>query len=63
LAPIVHIVDDDPLIRASTSYFLSGEGYATEIYADGREFLAQSKPRDGCILLDLAIAQGWLHIA
>jgi two-component system response regulator FixJ len=50
---VVHIIDDDALIRASTSFLLSSHGYATEIYANGQEFLAEAKLKQGCILLDL----------
>ena len=39
----MHIIDDDALIRASTSFLLSSHGYATEIYANGEEFLAEAK--------------------
>ena len=50
---IVHIIDDDALIRASTSFLLSSHGYVTEIYASGDEFLSEAKLNQGCILLDL----------
>ena len=50
---VVHIIDDDALIRASTSFLLSSHGYATEIYASGEEFLSEAKVKRGCILLDL----------
>lgn len=50
---VVHIIDDDALIRASTSFLLSSHGYATEIYANGEEFLSEAKLKHGCILLDL----------
>ena len=50
---VVHIIDDDALIRASTSFLLSSHGYATEIYASGEEFLSEAKLKHGCILLDL----------
>jgi two-component system response regulator FixJ len=50
---VVHIIDDDALIRAATSFLLSSQGYTTEIYANGDEFLAEAKLRYGCILLDL----------
>lgn len=49
----VHIVDDDPQVRGSTSFLLRSLGYETEIYSDGVEFLADAKFGDGCILLDL----------
>jgi two-component system response regulator FixJ len=51
----VHIVDDDALIRASTSYLLSTHGYATEIYSSGAEFLADARLGQGCVLLDLVM--------
>ena len=50
---VIHIVDDDPQVRAATSFLLAGQGYATQVYADGEEFLAQARLGDGCILLDL----------
>lgn len=50
---VIHIVDDDPQVRAATSFLLSGQGYATQVYADGDEFLAQARLGGGCILLDL----------
>jgi two-component system response regulator FixJ len=52
---VVHIVDDDALIRASTSFLLSSHGYATEIYASGAELLAEGKLKRGCVLLDLVM--------
>lgn len=52
---MVHIVDDDALIRAATSYLLSSNGYSTEIYASGSELLREGKLRQGCILLDLVM--------
>jgi two-component system response regulator FixJ len=50
---IVHIVDDDPQVRASTSFLLRSLGYSTEIYANGVEFLQEARLESGCILLDL----------
>lgn len=50
---VVHIVDDDALVRGATSFLLAGQGYPTHVYADGEEFLAEAKLRKGCILLDL----------
>jgi two-component system response regulator FixJ len=55
VASLVHIVDDDPLIRASVSFLLSSHGYATEIYASGSELIAEGRLERGCILLDLAM--------
>ena len=51
----MHIVDDDALIRASTSFLLSSHGYATEIYASGTELLAEGNLKRGCIVLDLVM--------
>ena len=52
---MVHIVDDDALIRAATSCLLSSHGHATEVYASGDELLAEGRLERGCILLDLAM--------
>ena len=49
---MIHIVDDNPQIRAATSYLLAAHGYRTEIYGSGEELLAQPRLRDGCILCD-----------
>ncbi|HEX9955550.1 MAG TPA: response regulator [Allosphingosinicella sp.] len=53
MQPVVHIVDDDASVRASTSFLLRSRGFASEIYASGEEFLKEGKPGVGCVLLDL----------
>jgi two-component system response regulator FixJ len=50
---LVHIVDDDSEVRAATSFMLRQQGYETQIYAGGLEFLQQRKLDRGCVLLDL----------
>lgn len=50
--PLVHIVDDDPQVRAATSYLLASRGYPTEIYASAEDFLRQANLQRGCVLLD-----------
>lgn len=50
---LVHIVDDDSEVRAATSFMLRQQGYETQIYADGPEFLRQRRLDRGCVLLDL----------
>lgn len=50
---VVHIIDDDPQVRGATSFLLRSLGYATQIYADGMEFLQDAHLDQGCILLDL----------
>lgn len=54
---LVHIVDDDELIRASVSYLFSNHGYSTEIYTGGSEFFRDCKLKRGCIFLDLRMPQ------
>ena len=49
----VHIVDDDPSVRAAISYLLSSHGYSTQIYSSGSELLNERKSLSGCLLLDL----------
>lgn len=51
--PLVHIVDDDPAVRAATSFLLRSKGYATQIYSSGQEFLNEGRLDQGCVLLDL----------
>lgn len=50
---LVHIVDDDAHVRASTSFLLQSRGYATKSHVDGRAFLDQASLEPGCVLLDL----------
>lgn len=50
---VVHIVDDDHQVRASTSFLLRTLGYHTEVYDSGEELLRCSRLVEGCILLDL----------
>ena len=57
MASLVHIVDDDPQVRAATSFLLASRGYATEIYASGTEFLREARLTRGCILLDLRMPE------
>ncbi|MDB5699310.1 MAG: response regulator, partial [Alphaproteobacteria bacterium] len=53
MSPVIHIVDDDALVRAATSYLLTTQGYVTQIYSSGEELLSQTSLGPGCILLDL----------
>lgn len=55
MSRLVHIVDDDSHVRASTSYFLASHGCRTEIYSGGRELLRDGKLSRGVILLDLCM--------
>jgi two-component system response regulator FixJ len=51
--PKVHIVDDDPSVRASISFLLRSHGFSTEIYASGEEFFREARLGLGCVLLDV----------
>lgn len=53
MSTTVHIVDDDPAVRAALSYLLSSHGYSTQIYASGAELLRERRSLSGCLLLDL----------
>lgn len=53
---LVHIVDDDSEVRAATSFMLRQQGYETQIYAGGFEFLQQKRLDRGCVLLDLRMS-------
>ncbi|MDT7543768.1 MAG: hypothetical protein QOE33_3681 [Acidobacteriota bacterium] len=54
---LVHIVDDDSEVRAATSFMLRQQGYETQIYASGPEFLNQRRLDRGCILLDFRMPE------
>jgi two-component system, LuxR family, response regulator FixJ len=52
-ANLIYIVDEDQIIRESTSLMLEGQGYRCAVYASVAEFLAANpKSSDGCLLLD-----------
>jgi two-component system response regulator FixJ len=53
LRELVHIVDDDELVRGTVSHLLANHGYLTQIYSGGAEFLRDCTLERGCILLDL----------
>ena len=53
-APAVHIVDDDPAMRASLRALLEVEGYDVTAFPDGTGFLAAAPHlAAGCVLLDI----------
>ncbi|MEA3063653.1 MAG: hypothetical protein QOJ27_81 [Sphingomonadales bacterium] len=54
---LVHIVDDDSEVRAATSFMLRQQGYETQIYGSGLEFLKQRRLNRGCILLDFRMPE------
>jgi two-component system response regulator FixJ len=52
--PIVHVVDDDPGVRATVAAVLEGAGLEVQTYALAKELLdAMPLPDEGCLLLDL----------
>ena len=55
MQPVVHIIDDDPSVRASTSFVLRSQGFTTQIYSSGEEFFQESRPGLGCIMLDVCM--------
>jgi len=63
--PLVMVVDDDELIRETVGEFLTDQGYATLLAADGSEALellrSPAAPRPALILLDLVMPgmDGW----
>lgn len=53
-AGVVFVVDDDAGIRAALRRLLKLHGLTVEMYASGRDFLAQADlRRSGCVLLDV----------
>ena len=54
LTPLVRIVDDDPTICDSQSFFLQLAGWQTVTYQDPRNLLERDDwDRPGCIILDV----------
>jgi len=53
-APVVHVVDDDPSVRAALEDLLASVGLAACGYASVAEFLATPLPdAPGCLVLDV----------
>lgn len=51
---IVHLVDDDPIVRSTLVRLLASGGYRVREYASGAELIAAADElKDGCILLDI----------
>ena len=52
--PLIHVVDDDELIRTALTNLLNAAGYQVRVYASATEFLL-AVPNDGpgCIILDM----------
>ncbi len=55
-APIVSIVDDDPLVARALGRLLREEGWDTRSFASAEAFLADDHPSvPGCLLLDVQL--------
>lgn len=54
-APVVHVIDDDELVRQGLSRLLRSEGYDVRTFASATAFLEQQSEPSGpaCIVLDL----------
>ena len=51
---LVHLVEDDSVVRTMLSRLLQSGGYRVEQYSSGSEFLAKADGlSDGCVLLDI----------
>jgi len=51
---LVHIVDDDPAIRASTAGFLMLSGFSVETYSSAEDFLNSTGSQlTGCVVTDV----------
>jgi len=51
---LVHLVEDDPTLRATLARILESGGYTVKQYCSGTELLGeQSSLENGCILLDI----------
>ncbi|WP_342249107.1 response regulator transcription factor [Sphingomonas sp. OTU376] len=50
---VIAVIDDDELVRKSTSSLLRSVGYATQVYPSARAFLDSEHQQVACILTDL----------
>lgn len=51
---IIHLVDDDPIVRRALARLLVSGGYRVRAYASGAELIAAAGQLvEGCILLDI----------
>ncbi len=54
----IHLVDDDPAVRAAIAFLLSTEGYVVHTYESGRAFLsAAGDTPGGCLVTDLRMPE------
>jgi FixJ family two-component response regulator len=54
--PLIHVVDDDPSMRAALLRLLGAAGFEARGYSSTGDFLLQPLPdRPGCLLLDLRL--------
>jgi FixJ family two-component response regulator len=52
----VFLVDDEPAVLRALSRLLRSEGYTTETFSSGREFMDKYNPGlPGCLLMDLCM--------
>jgi CheY-like chemotaxis protein len=51
------VVDDDEAVRKSLSRFLRLSGFTVREYGSGNALLADSKPPEGCLLLDYELPE------
>lgn len=55
-APVVHLVDDDPMVAAALGRLLRSHGYEVALHGDGQAFLDAWEPGGpACALVDVAM--------
>jgi len=53
---LIHIVDDDPMVRSSLQFLLRSEGWKSAVWSDAESFLAARRPKvPGCLILDVQL--------
>ncbi len=54
--PVIHLIDDDPLVRHAASDLFETAGWEVRAYWSAEEFLAGQRPAgDACLVFDLAL--------
>jgi FixJ family two-component response regulator len=54
--PVIHLIDDDPLVRHAASDLFETAGWEVRAYRSAEEFLAGQRPAgEACLVFDLAL--------
>lgn len=61
--PVLHVVDDDPMIRATMRRLFEAEGWVVFVYKSAEDFLSTPRPGAGACLVVDAVLPGMSGVA